>query len=184
MTETTTRDRGSGLAAQVLAGDRGALARALSAIENGDAHGDDVLRAVAGRETTATRRIGITGPPGAGKSTLVGRMVTGLLERGRRVGVLLVDPSSASTGGAVLADRIRLQRHGGDDLFVRSVASRGQAGGVTAATARFVELLEAWGADLILIETVGAGQSDIDVCKIADQTVVVCPRASATSCRR
>jgi LAO/AO transport system kinase len=143
------------LAELVGRGDRRALARAISAVEDGAASADDLVHAVRKRLRADARRVAVTGPPGAGKSTLVGKMVTELLAAGRRVGVLLVDPSSPVSGGAVLGDRIRLQRHGGDDLYVRSVAARGHTGGVAATTSKLVDLLEGWGADVVIIETVG-----------------------------
>ena len=167
----------SALAARVRAGERGALARAISVLEDGGP-GAGALRAELERTRPWTAAVvGVTGPPGAGKSTLIGRMASALVASGRRVALLLVDPSSPLTGGAVLADRVRMRRVAGegDRLFVRSVGSRGQSGGLSAGTRAIVAALDAWGADVVVIETVGAGQADVDVCRVADRTVLVCP---------
>jgi len=180
MSVTAARGPVAALVERVRRGDRGALARAISAIENETPEADDLVAALSGSgepgaSEPGAHRLAVTGPPGAGKSTLVGQLISTFLDTGRRVGVLLVDPSSPVTGGALLADRIRLQRRGGAELFVRSVASRGHAGGITAATPTLVRLLEAWGADIVVIETVGAGQGDVEACRVADHTIVLCP---------
>jgi len=118
--------------------------------------------------------IGLTGPPGAGKSTTTSALITALRERGERVAVLAIDPSSPFSGGALLGDRIRMQRHATDPgVFIRSMASRGQLGGLAAATPMAVRVLEVAGFDAILIETVGVGQAEVEVASAADSTVVV-----------
>jgi LAO/AO transport system ATPase len=120
--------------------------------------------------------IGITGPPGAGKSTLVGVMVRQFLQLGQRVAVLAVDPSSPVTGGALLGDRFRIGECANDDRsFIRSTATRGSLGGLTAAARQMVQLMDAAGYDLVLVETVGTGQSEIDVARLADSLLVVFP---------
>ena len=160
----------------LLAGDRHTLTKAISAAENGSAAAVALAREARMKRPPHAGVVGITGPPGAGKSTLVSAMITKFREAGQRVGVLLIDPSSAATGGAVLADRVRLRRQPQDSgLFVRSVAARGHPGGVTSATTVVIELLDAWGADIVLVETVGAGQGEIDIASRAHVTVVVCP---------
>jgi len=118
--------------------------------------------------------VGVTGPPGSGKSTLVNAMITAWREAGRRVGVLAVDPSSPYTGGAIMGDRIRMMEHAADrDVFMRSMAARGELGGLAAATWLAVAALDAAGYDPIVIETVGAGQSEVEVARLAETTVVV-----------
>lgn len=155
------------------AGERLALARLLTAIEN-DAPGlRDLLPAIfaAGH---AAHLIGITGPPGSGKSTLVNALTDEWRRRGRRVGIVGVDPSSPYTGGAIMGDRIRMMGHAADrDVFMRSMASRGELGGIAAATWTAAAALDAAGYDPILIETVGAGQSEVEIARLAETTVVV-----------
>lgn len=161
------------LTERMLAGDRRALARLITWIENDHEQSADVLSRVhdvCGRAYT----IGITGPPGAGKSTLVDALIAKLREAGARVGVLAIDPSSPFSGGAVLGDRIRMQRHYLDDqVFIRSLSSRGSHGGLARATRNVARLLDAFGFDFIVIETVGVGQTELDIMGIADTTVVV-----------
>ncbi len=145
---------------------RGELARALTRAENG------IATPPAG--ALKARIFGITGAPGAGKSTLVAAMIGDLRRRGLRVGVLAVDPSSPFTGGALLGDRIRMGGHENDDgVFIRSMASRGATGGLAPATAAAAAVLAAAGFEIVLIETVGVGQSEVDVSKVADRTAVV-----------
>jgi LAO/AO transport system kinase len=154
-------------------GERRPLARLLTRIENGDASVRPMLPELfrAGR---GAHVVGITGPPGSGKSTLVSALITEWRERGRRVGVLAVDPSSPYTRGAILGDRIRMMDHAADrDVFVRSMASRGELGGVAATTWIAAAALDAAGYDPVLIETVGAGQSEVEVARLAETTVVV-----------
>jgi len=157
----------------LLAGDRAALARALTAVENDAPDAAEVLRAVHGR-TGRALVVGITGAPGAGKSTLVSAYVRELRARGQSVGVLAVDPSSPFTGGALLGDRVRMLDHAGDpDVFVRSVAARGHLGGLSRSAARLVDVMDAAGKDVVLVETVGVGQSEIEIANLADVRVVV-----------
>jgi LAO/AO transport system kinase len=163
----------SGLLRGAVAGERLALARLLTAIEN-DAPGlRELLPALfaAGR---GGHLVGITGPPGSGKSTLVNALTEEWRRRGRRVGILAVDPSSPYTGGAIMGDRIRMMDHAADrDVFMRSMASRGELGGIAAATWVAAAALDAGGYDPILIETVGAGQSEVEIARLAETTVVV-----------
>lgn len=164
-----------GLAQRVLARERRAIARAITEIENGSFEGHAIgvqLSAHCGHACV----VGITGPPGAGKSTLVAALAKILLEQGRSVAVVAVDPSSPFTGGALLGDRIRMaevQAH--DNIYIRSLASRGHQGGLSVATGRVAALLDAAGFDYVLVETVGAGQSDIEIAAIAGTRLVVCP---------
>ncbi len=155
------------------AGERLALARLLTAIEN-DAPGlRDLLPAIFAAGHTA-HLVGITGPPGSGKSTLVNALTDEWRRRGRRVGIVAVDPSSPYTGGAIMGDRIRMMDHAADrDVFMRSMASRGELGGIAAATWTAAAALDAAGYDPILIETVGAGQSEVEIARLAETTVVV-----------
>jgi LAO/AO transport system kinase len=158
---------------RLIAGDRAALARALTAVENDSAEASAVLKAAHTR-TGRALVVGITGAPGAGKSTLVSAYVRELRARGLGVGVLAVDPSSPFTGGALLGDRVRMLDHAGDpEVFVRSVASRGQLGGLSRGTARLVDVMDAAGKDVVLVETVGVGQSEIEIANLADVRVVV-----------
>jgi LAO/AO transport system kinase len=156
----------------VEAGDRRALARLLTELENGDL-GADALGPLfaAGHDA---HLVGITGPPGSGKSTLVNALVKAWREEGRRVGVIAIDPSSPLTGGAIMGDRIRMMDHAGDpDVFVRSMASRGALGGLAAATWLAAAALDAAGYDPVIIETVGAGQAEVEIASLAETTVVV-----------
>jgi CoA:oxalate CoA-transferase len=166
---------GESLAARVLARERRAIARAISEIERGSAEGEALSRRLAAHGGRA-KLIGITGPPGAGKSTLVAALAKALVAQGRSVAVVAVDPSSPLTGGALLGDRIRMgEVQGHDKVFIRSLASRGHAGGVSGATSRVAALLDAAGFDVVLIETVGAGQSEVEIAKIAPTRLLVCP---------
>jgi LAO/AO transport system kinase len=163
----------SELVQRMLAGDRLALARLITLVENRAEAVPAIMRAVHGHGADAYT-VGVTGPPGAGKSTLVDRLTARLRAEGRSVGVVAVDPSSPFTGGAVLGDRIRMQAHALDPgVFIRSMASRGAVGGLARATANVIKLLAAFGLDWILIETVGVGQTELDIMKLADTTVVV-----------
>jgi LAO/AO transport system kinase len=154
-------------------GDRLALARLLTAIENDDRSVRATLPAIFAASRGA-HLVGITGPPGAGKSTLVSALITEYRKRGRRVAVVAVDPTSPYTGGAIMGDRIRMMEHAGDrDVFVRSMASRGALGGLAATTWLAAAALDAAGYDPVLVETVGAGQSELEVARLAETTVVV-----------
>jgi GTPase len=161
------------LLAGLRAGNTASLARAISVVENGRAGFERLLADVhplLGR----ARRVGITGPPGAGKSTLVERLVTTYRQAGLRVAVVAVDPTSPFTGGALLGDRIRMESvaldHG---VYIRSMGSRGSLGGLATTTREVCDLLDAAGFDMILVETVGVGQSELDVARMADATVLV-----------
>ena len=161
------------LLARARSADRRALARLLTAIEAG--HPElpsflpDLFAAAAGAHV-----VGITGPPGSGKSTLVSALAGAYRARGRRVAVIAVDPSSPYSGGAIMGDRVRMMEHFADpDVFVRSMASRGQLGGLAAATWIAAAALDAAGFDPVLVETVGAGQSEVEIARLAETTVVV-----------
>jgi LAO/AO transport system kinase len=154
-------------------GERLPLARLLTRIENGDPSVRPLLPALFGAGRGG-HLVGITGPPGSGKSTLVAALTGEWRRAGRRVGILAVDPSSPYTRGAILGDRIRMMEHAADrDVFMRSMASRGELGGIAATTWIAAAALDAAGYDPILVETVGAGQSEVEVARLAETTVVV-----------
>ncbi|MEP6609775.1 MAG: methylmalonyl Co-A mutase-associated GTPase MeaB [Burkholderiaceae bacterium] len=160
---------------QICAGDRRAIARAITTVEN-DPVQAEVLRAELAPHLGRAHVVGVTGPAGAGKSTLVSALVGELLNRGSKVAVVAIDPSSPFTGGAVLGDRIRMAAHQAhDDVFIRSLAARGHAGGLSRTTAHVVDVLDAAGFDVVLVETVGAGQSDVAIAALARTRVVVYP---------
>ncbi|HEX6322564.1 MAG TPA: methylmalonyl Co-A mutase-associated GTPase MeaB [Vicinamibacterales bacterium] len=165
MTTSTLSDR-------VLAGDIRAVARAISFIENEAPEG----AALIGRVFPKTGRsylIGVTGPPGAGKSTLVDRLTTEYRAAGHKVGIIAVDPTSPYSGGAILGDRVRMQAHANDDgVFIRSMATRGNLGGLSRATAEAALVLDAAGFDIVIIETVGVGQDEVDIVRTADVSIV------------
>ena len=162
-----------GIANRLVAGDVRALARAIRLVEDRDPRAEEILRDVRGRAGSAAV-VGITGPPGSGKSTVCDLLIEGWRRRGHRVGVIAVDPSSPFTGGAILGDRVRMQRHTGDDgVYIRSMAARGHLGGLASAAREAVRLIEASGRDRCLLETVGVGQSELEVMETADTTVVV-----------
>jgi LAO/AO transport system kinase len=171
--EASAREIASGLCDSALAGDRRALARLLTAVENRTPLAEAALRLLYPRAGRA-QLVGVTGPPGAGKSTLVAALIGELRKAGRPVAVVAVDPSSPITGGAVLGDRVRMQAYATDaDVFIRSMASRGHSGGLSSATTAAAAVFDAVGFDAVLIETVGTGQSEVEVAAAADTTVVV-----------
>jgi LAO/AO transport system kinase len=163
----------AGLADRARRGDRRALARLLTEIENRSATAEAALRILyplAGR----AHLVGVTGPPGAGKSTLISALIGAVRATGRPVAVLAVDPSSPITGGAILGDRVRMMDHAGDrDVFIRSMASRGHAGGLATATIAAAAVLDAVGFPVVFLETVGTGQAEVEVAAVADTTLVV-----------
>jgi LAO/AO transport system kinase len=158
-------------------GEARAVARLISLVETDTAAGRAQLREVAAALAPHVGRahvVGLTGPPGVGKSTSTSALVAALRRRGRRVGVLAVDPSSPFTGGALLGDRVRMAEHATDDgVFIRSMASRGHLGGLAWSTPQALRVLDAAGCDVVLVETVGVGQSEIEVVALADTTVVL-----------
>jgi LAO/AO transport system kinase len=157
----------------LLAGERAALARAITAVENETDEARLVLQAIRGRLGQALV-VGFTGAPGAGKSTLVSAYVAELRQRGLSVGVVAVDPSSPITGGAILGDRIRMSQHATDaGVFIRSLASRGHLGGLSRTAARVIDVFDASGRHVVIVETVGTGQSEVEIAEIADVRVVV-----------
>jgi LAO/AO transport system kinase len=160
-------------AVNILRGDVRAVARAATWIENRSPKAEPLLKELfphTGRALT----IGVTGPPGAGKSTLCDKLIRSLRAEGKTVGVIAVDPSSPYTGGAILGDRVRMQQHHADPgVFIRSMATRGWMGGLARATLEIALLLDAAGRDVILVETVGAGQDEVDVARLAGVTLVV-----------
>ena len=160
-------------AEKVRQGDVRALARALSEVENRGPDSEQLLRLLFAHSGKG-RRIGVTGAPGAGKSTLVNRMTTLLRGEGKRVAIIAVDPTSPFTGGSVLGDRVRMQAHHADPgVFIRSMASRGALGGLAPETADLLVVLEAAGYDAVLIETVGVGQAEIDIVQLAPVVALV-----------
>jgi LAO/AO transport system kinase len=161
------------LAPRVLAGDVRAVARLMRLIDDAQPQAEEELRAL-WPHTGRAQLVGITGNPGAGKSTLVDRFIAHLRAKGKSVGVLAVDPTSPFTGGAILGDRIRMQDHALDtQVFIRSLATRGQLGGLSRATSDCARVLDAMGKEIILIETVGVGQDEVEICRLAHTTVVV-----------
>lgn len=157
----------------MLAGDKRALARLMTYIDN---RHEDLLELMGSlsQKMGQARKIGITGPPGGGKSTLVDKLIAQFRKNKKTVGVIAIDPSSPFSGGAVLGDRIRMQDHNADDgVFIRSLGSRGTHGGLSRATRDIVGLMEAFGFDVVLIETVGVGQTELDIMSVADTTLVV-----------
>ena len=169
------------LAERVIAGDKRALARAISLVENRDPEGDRLVAELFPR-TGRARIVGVTGPPGVGKSTLIGALTADLRKAGRDVGVLSIDPSSPFTQGAMLGDRIRLADHFLDPgVFIRSMATRGSLGGLAEAALQAALLMDASGKDDVLLETVGVGQGEVDVVDHADTIVLALMPGSGDS---
>jgi LAO/AO transport system kinase len=163
----------AGLLRGAVAGERRPLARLLTAIEN-DAPGVRELLPEVFAAGRGAHLVGVTGPPGSGKSSLVNALTGEWRRRGRRVGILAVDPSSPFTGGSIMGDRIRMMEHAADrDVFMRSMAARGELGGLAATTWIAAAALDAAGYDPVLVETVGAGQSEVEVARLAETTIVV-----------
>jgi len=173
---TTTRE----LVDKMKRGERLALAKLMTLVENRESETAEVMSAIHGVGSASI--IGITGPPGAGKSTLLDALTEKLRGLGRKVGIVAVDPSSPFSGGAVLGDRIRMQKHFLDeDVFIRSLSARGSVGGLARASRDVARLLEASGKDVVIVETVGVGQSELDIMRLADTVaVVLVPEAGDT----
>lgn len=162
-------------------GDRRALSRLLSLVEAQDETSFKLLREIS-KYTGKSHSIGITGPAGAGKSTTIDQLIRHFRDQKKKVGILAVDPSSPFTGGAVLGDRVRMQRHSSDsDVYIRSIGSRGKTGGVSFSTRALMQMIDAYGSDYILVETVGAGQSEVDIMNLVDTTVVILTPESGDS---
>lgn len=162
-------------------GDRRALSRVLSLVEEQDDQAFEILENLF-EHTGKGLSIGITGPAGAGKSTLIDQLIRLVRDQKKKISVLAVDPSSPFSGGAVLGDRVRMQRHCSDDgVFIRSVGSRGKSGGVSFATRALLQILDVYGSDFTVVETVGAGQSEVDIMNLVDTTVVVLTPESGDS---
>lgn len=161
------------LTKELLSGDRRALARAISVVENGGPQATQLVKQLY-KQSGRAHLIGVTGSPGVGKSTLVDALITSMRKDNLKVGVLAVDPSSPFTGGAILGDRIRMQAHTLDrSVFIRSMANRGHSGGIAMGTYDAVRMLEASGYDVVIIETVGVGQSELAIAQAADTTILV-----------
>jgi len=157
----------------LLAGERRALARAISIVDNDEPESREIIRQIFGK-TGKARTVGFTGPGGAGKSSLVGRLIPECQALGYKVAVLAVDPTSPITGGAILGDRVRMQGNlDSKEVFMRSMASRGAVGGVSKSLRNAIRVLDAAGYDLILVESVGAGQLEVEITKVVDLTAVV-----------
>jgi len=158
---------------QIRGGNLRALSRAITAIENRTPDSHELLKALFAHSGRA-RIVGLTGSPGAGKSTLVDALATQYRKRQQSVGIIAIDPTSPFTGGAILGDRIRMQSHSGDaGTFIRSMATRGSLGGLSSTTADVAMVMDASGRDLVLIETVGVGQDEVDIVRLADVTIVI-----------
>ena len=161
------------LAQELIKGNHRAIARAISLVENNGSAAQEMMKKIF-PGTGKSLVIGITGSPVSGKSTLVDQMVVHLRKNGKKIGIIAVDPSSPFTGGAILGDRIRMMRHSTDpEVFIRSMAARGHLGGLAKATGEVITILEAAGKDFILVETVGVGQDEVEVVKLADIVLVI-----------
>ena len=162
-----------GLIDKLLKGDRRAAARAIRLVEDEYPEGKEILKRIY-PYTGRAYILGITGPPGAGKSTMINKLVSHLRKRGYKVGVVAIDPTSPFSGGAILGDRIRMQDHSLDEgVFVKSLATRGHLGGLAKCTDDVIQVMDAMGMDIIIVETVGVGQDEVDIVKTADTTIVV-----------
>jgi len=151
-----------------------AIGRAISLVENGDESAEAILSALDENLVSEAVIIGITGPPGAGKSTLTNSIISGLRQSGKRIGIIAIDPSSPISGGAILGDRIRMMQHATDhDVVMRSMATRGRLGGLCATAGAAVRIMASSGCSFIIIETVGVGQSEMDIIRLADITLLV-----------
>jgi LAO/AO transport system kinase len=161
------------IAERLLTGDRLALARMISAVEAGRADARQALRCLFAK-TGRAHIVGVTGPPGSGKSTLTTRLAIDYRARGQTVGIVAIDPTSPYTGGALLGDRVRMMElHSDPDVFIRSMATRGRMGGLARSTLDVVLLLDAFGKDVVIVETVGVGQDEVEIARAADTTLVV-----------
>lgn len=170
MTDGNIRD----LVNNMLAGEQDSLARLITIIEQDGPKVTEIFQLLPSNPYKKAYRIGITGPPGAGKSTLIDKLVTAIRSRGFSIGVIAVDPSSAITGGAVLGDRIRMRQHYSDKgVFIRSIATRGSWGGVSKSVPQIADLMDSSGKDIVLIETTGVGQNEVGITEVADIVVVV-----------
>ncbi len=158
---------------EIYKGDIREVARAISVVENNDSGANELIEKIYPKTGNA-QRIGITGPPGAGKSTIVDNLTHSFRDLGKSVGIVAIDPTSPFTGGALLGDRFRLQEFTlNKDVFFRSMASRGSAGGISRKTSEVVDILDSSGKDIVMIETIGVGQSELDIAGAADTTIVV-----------
>jgi len=166
------------LVERILKGENASLSRVISLVENESSQVPEIMKLIAPHLGKA-HCIGVTGPPGVGKSTLVDKLTVLMRKQGLKIGIIAVDPSSPFTGGAVLGDRIRMQQHYlDDDVFIRSMATRGSMGGLPQTTSSVIKLLDAAGKDIVLIETVGVGQSEVDIMEKTDTVLVIlCPES-------
>jgi len=157
----------------MISGDRRALGKIITLMENDSSSSAYIIPRIHNL-TGKAHIVGITGPPGSGKSSIVDKLISYYRDEGQKVGVIAIDPTSPFTGGAILGDRIRMKKHYTDkDVFIRSMATRGNLGGLSEATGNTIKALDAFGKDVIIIETVGAGQIEVDIVKVADTVVVI-----------
>jgi len=173
--------RSENLVERIFNNEKRAISRAITIIESGNLNSTDLLKDLHKKIGNAYR-IGITGPPGSGKSTLINQLTKFYIEQNKKIGVIAVDPTSPFTGGALLGDRVRMSEVGCDDnVFIRSMATRGSLGGISKKTIDAADVLDAAGYDIIIFETVGVGQSELDIAKAADTTIVVLVPGSGDS---